>query len=518
MRSRAAEKLPRVGLVLIAVLTGCDLSVGDHLDGGGGQSPDLIESAPADGGPAEPADAALPDAARPSGPPPPAPGTVDVWLTTNDRASLLAKQTPLPLVPAQPGGGEPTIDVDTTKPLQIIDGFGAALTDSSGWMLTHNLSEAQRRAVMAKLFDPASGIGISYVRLPMGACDFSLGDYTYDDLPADATDLTMAHFSIDHDRAYLIPRLQEARALNPALKILGSPWSAPAWMKSSGSINRGTLLTKYFDAYALYFTRFVEGYTQAGVPIDAITIQNEPHNEQGYPTMRMEPNDQATFIAGALGPAFAKAGITTKILVWDHNWDEPNYPLQVLASAARPFVAGTAFHCYGGDVSAQSQVQSAYPDKDLYFTECTGINDQSFADTLTNQLSDLIIGATRNWARTVLLWNLALDDNSGPQNRGCPFCRGVVTVHGDGSFDVNPEYFSIGHASRFVYPGARRVPSNTLDGSSITDVSFVNPNGVRALVALNTGGKVTIRVRTKTHEYHYAFPGGAAATFLWLEE
>jgi glucosylceramidase len=506
--------------VLIAVVTGCDLGVGDAgLDGG--QRPDLSAGAPPDAAPADaapPADAIPADAARPPGPTPPAPGTVDVWLTTTDQASLLAPQTPLPLVAAQPGGNEPTIDVDPTAPLQIIDGFGAAMTDSSGWMLTHNLTTAQRQAVMAKLFDPANGSGISYVRLPIGACDFSLGDYTYDDLPAGATDVTMAHFSIDHDRPYLIPRLQEARTINPALKILGSPWSAPAWMKSSGSINRGTLQTQFFDAYALYFTLFVEGYAQAGVPIDAITVQNEPHNEQGYPTMRMEPNDQATFVADSLGPAFAKAGITTKILIWDHNWDEPNYPLQVLASAAaKPFVAGTAFHCYAGDVSAQSQVQAAHPDKDIYFTECTGLNDQSFADTLTGQLSDLVIGTTRNWARTVLLWNLALDDNSGPQNRGCPFCRGVVTVHGDGSFTVNPEYYSIGHAARFVFPGSRRVPSNTLDGNSITDVAFVNPNGARALVALNTGGQVTIRVRTKTHQFHFAFPGGAAATFVWLE-
>src|SRR5689334_8783438 len=250
--------------------------------------------------------------------------TVNIWLTTGDKANLLAPQPAVTFVPDS-GSNPLTIDVNESLSYQTMDGFGASFTDSSAWLVWNKLSAAQRNTLMNNLFNPSTGIGLSYLRQPISSSDFALSNYTYDDMPAGQTDPNLTNFSINHDKTYITPVIQQALAINPNLHVMGTPWSAPAWMKTSGSLFNGTLQTQYYGAYANYFVKFIQAYNTEGIPVYAITLQNEPHFEpNSYPGMRLEPADEANFVKNNLGPAFSSAGITTKIIVWDHNWDEPN--------------------------------------------------------------------------------------------------------------------------------------------------------------------------------------------------
>lgn len=444
---------------------------------------------------------------------------VNVWMTTGDKSNLLSKQ---PAVAFETNGApaELTIDVDENTKYQTIDGFGGALTDSSAYVISR-MDEQAKDALMNKLFSrEGDGAGFSYLRLPMGASDFATSIYTYDDMPAGETDPELEHFSIAHDSAYIIPLLKQALEINPDLKIMGTPWSAPGWMKTTDSSIKGKLKDEYYGVYAQYFVKFIEAYEAEGIPIDAVTLQNEPHYEPGdYPGMRMEPEDQAKFVKDYLGPAFEEAEIDTKIVVWDHNWSEPQYPIDVLNDAdAKKYIAGSAFHGYAGNVSAQSLVHDQHPDKDIYFTESSGGEfAPDFAGNVQWDVQNLIIGATRNWARTSLKWNIALDENNGPFVGGCSDCRGIVTV--DSSTDevtYNEEFYAFGQASKFVLPGAKRIKSNTFGAGSIEDVAFVNPDGSKVLLALNSSKESkAFKVRWGTKSFAYTLPAGAVASFVW---
>lgn len=445
--------------------------------------------------------------------------TVEVYVTTGDRTKLLTREADVRFTEAV-SPGEPVIAVDEDSSFQEIVGFGASLTDASAWLIQHRLTPAEREALLEDLFGRAHGIGLSFVRLDMGASDFALRQYSYDDMPAGQIDPALTHFSIDADRAETLPILKRALAINPKLAIMASPWSAPAWMKSSGSMIKGTLLPEAYEPFAQYFRKFIEAYAVEGVPVYAVTVQNEPHFEPGdYPGMRLEPAARARFIGQHLGPLLERARLTTRILDWDHNWDEPNSPLTVLAdSAARRYVSGVAWHCYAGDVAAQSVVHNAYPEKDAYFTECSGGEwAPRFAENLAWTVRTLIIGSTRHWARGVLLWNLALDERSGPHLGGCGNCRGVVTIDSSGhTVRRNEEYYALAHASRFVRRGAHRVASTSgLEG--IESVAFRNADdGSKALIVLNTNPtEKAFSVRVGGRSFRYALPPGAVATFRW---
>ena len=416
-----------------------------------------------------------------------------------------------------------TITVNDSVSYQQIDGFGASLTDSSAWLLWNKLTEAQRKEAVEMLFSPRKGIGLSVVRQPMGASDFALSAYSYDDLPSGQPlspgDPDLRHFSIDHDRAYIIPLLREALARNPNLKIIASPWSPPGWMKTSGSMIQGALLPSAYSALAKYFVRFVGEYEAAGVPIYAITMQNEPkYIPNDYPGMNMTGREQAEFVANYLGPAFRDEHLKTKIMVFDHNWDLINYPIEVLSDArAAAFAAGTATHCYGGNVTAQNELHERFPDKDIWLTECSG-GDWQKGDLLEQQVH-LVIGAMRNWARSVVLWNLALDQNHQPFLGGCTNCRGIITVnHASEPSQIVPtvDYTALAHASKFVAPGAYRIESNTFEQGSLEDVAFRNPDGSLVLLVLNGSGSVaTFNIAWAGKYASYKLPGGAVATFRW---
>ncbi len=279
-----------------------------------------------------------------------------MWVTTPDGALKLSNRGSAEF---RPGGSQNlTISVDPSRSYQTMDGFGASITDSSAHVL-YRLDRRNRDATMRRLFSPSDGDGLSFLRQPMGASDFVAGDfYTYDDLPAGKTDYDMRRFSIAHDRAQILPLLRQALELNPRLKVIGSPWSPPAWMKTNGSLIGGRLIDdpRIYAAYARYFVEFVQAYEHAGVPVYAITVQNEPQNRNpsGYPGMDLPVAQEAKLIV-AIGRAFRDARIDTKIFGYDHNWSmhpgdidstppgeqpETEYPTDLLSSSAGRFIAG----------------------------------------------------------------------------------------------------------------------------------------------------------------------------------
>ena len=441
--------------------------------------------------------------------------------TTGDQSRLLATQADAPF---GTGGTQssPTINVNPSTQFQPIDGFGASLTDSSAWVIWNNLDASQQTALMQSLFSPTAGIGLSLLRQPMGASDFAVnGNYSYDDMPAGQTDPQLTNFSIAHDGPYIIPLLQQALSINPAAKVVALPWSPPAWMKTGNTMNGGNMNVAYSPALAQYFVLYLQAYQNAGVPIYAISVQNEPLNSTGnYPSEYLAASDESDFIANNLGPALTTAGLgNVKILGYEHNWDNTDYPESILASPAATYVAGSSFHCYNGDVTAQSTVEAAYPDKGIWFTECSGTVGSGFAGDLVWNSENLLIGATRNWARGVSLWNLALDQNSGPQNGGCTNCRGVVTINtgtSPATVTNNVEYYVLGHLSKFIVPGAHRIDSNTFGTGGLEDVAFQNPDGTVVLFVLNAASaSQNFSVNWSDSYFNYTLPGQSVATFTW---
>jgi glucosylceramidase len=429
--------------------------------------------------------------------------SANVWLTTPDRSNLLTQQA---AVAFGTSGSGTTITVDSTKTYQSMVGFGASFTDSAAYNV---FNSSQRNTIMSKLFDPSAGIGLSWVRQPIGASDYSRSFYTYDDGNG---------FSIAHDKDYILPLLTQARGLNPQVSFMATPWSAPARMKTNNALIGGSLKDASIGEYTDYLVKFVQAYKDAGVPIGYLSVQNEPKfSPPGYPGMLMTADQQARVI-NTLVPKLSSAGLgSTKILGYDHNWDDTTYA-QNVNSAAGANVAGSAWHCYAGDPSGQSTVHNAQPAKDIFFTECSGTESsdtsKTFGDSLWWQGRNLAIGATRNWARTVTTWNMALNAQHGPVIGSCTNCTGVVTVNG-ATVTYNAEYYVLGHLSKFVKPGAVRVDSTAVAQGGIENVAFRNPDGTIALVAVNTGGTQDFQVSYNGAKFGYRLPAGAMATFTW---
>lgn len=441
--------------------------------------------------------------------------SVAVWLTTGDQTHLMERQADLAFSATLPPAVTPVIVIDPTRTYQSIEGFGAAMTDASADVFAHDMNAAQRHAAIADLFGK-TGLHLDFMRLTIGASDFSQRDYSYDDMPAGQRDPRLAHFSLEPTQRDLLPVLHEARTANPELHFMASPWSAPGWMKTSDSLIGGTLRVEDYGSFARYLTRYVQGMAREGIPIHALTVQNEPGFEPAdYPGMLLPARARAALIGNDLGPIFAKAGIKIRILDYDHNWDHAESPLAVLNDPkANRFIAGVAWHCYGGDVAAQAKVHAAFPLKDADFTECAGGAwmpgwDAPFGWMMRN----LVIGATRNWARTVTLWNLALDENHGPHLGGCSNCRGVITVDSKtGAITRNPEYYVLAHVSRFVRRGARRIASTSIAGE-IESVAFRNPDGSVVLVAYNSSASAkVVGIRLARRQATAMLPAHSAAT------
>ena len=440
---------------------------------------------------------------------------VSLWLTNSDRSALFQPQAPIPFTKS-PSTNQ-VIDVDAAKTYQTIDGFGFALTGGSAQLIQH-MEPAARAALLQNLFATnGDSIGVSYLRLTIGASDMNDHVFSYDDLPTGQTDTAMARFSIEPDRADVIPVMKQILAINPHIQVLASPWSAPLWMKTSGIARGGVLKPEYFSAYATYLVKYIQAMKAEGITIDTLTIQNEPLNEKNTPSMLMLESEQALFIKDDLGPAFKKAGITTKIVLYDHNLDHPLYPLSILRDpAANKYIDGTGFHLYGGTTDAMTQVHDAFPRKNLYFTEqsVTDPNDNKVM-SLSKPVAEIIIGATRNWSRNVLLWNLAADPGNGPHtdDGGCTFCRGAVTIDGN-KITRLLAYYTLAHASKFVRPGSIRIGSNTLD--TLPNVAFKTPDGKRVLIVSNTSTTAQkFDVRSGANLFTASLKAGSVGTYIW---
>lgn len=434
-----------------------------------------------------------------------------MWLTTPDRQSLIQKQN-ISLLFNNTTNQNTTINVDTTTQYQSIDGFGFALTGGSATLI-NQLPAAQQSALLTELFatDSAS-IGISYLRISIGASDLSASDFTYDE--SSTADVNLQNFSIDMEKTDLIPVLKKIIAINPTIKIIASPWTAPTWMKTNKSFSQGSLDTAYYNVYAQYFVKYIQAMQQQGITIEAITPQNEPLNANNNPSMVMQPNEEDNFVKNNLGPAFKAAGLTTKIVVYDHNADRADYPLTILADqAAYPYVDGSAFHLYAGNISALTPVHTAYPNKNLYFTEIYTASTGSFSGDLSWHINNIIIGATRNWCRNVIEWNLASDPNFGPHtNGGCSTCQGALTI---GSFiSRNVSYYIIAHASKFVRPGAVRIASD--NSTTLPNVAFKNTDGSKVLIVLNNETTAqTFNIKFNSKIVSTTLNAGAVATYKW---
>ncbi|MBW8685255.1 glycoside hydrolase family 30 protein [Chitinophaga rhizophila] len=447
--------------------------------------------------------------------PPTGADTTDVtmWLTKGDKSALLQRQN-VSLLFKDTVNVNPTIKVDASQSYQSIDGFGYCLTDGSA-MLINSLSAEAQDALLKELFlTDSTHLGVSYLRVSIGASDLSVAPYTYNDLGAGETDVDMTKFSIEKERKDLLPILKKVIALSPDIKILGSPWSAPSWMKTNNASKGGSLKPEYYAAYAKYFVKYIQAMKAEGITIDAITPQNEPLHGGNNPSMVMQADEQADFVKNHLGPAFKAAGLTTKIIVYDHNADKPEYPAAILGDpAAYPYVDGSAFHLYGGNINALTQLHDAYPEKNIYFTEQWVGGPGNFANDLKWHVSTLIVGATRNWSRNVLEWNLASDPSYGPHTEGgCTTCLGALTI-GSGVIR-NVAYYIIGHASKFVRPGAVRIASNVT--SELDNVAFKTPDGKTVLIVVNSAATPqTFNIQAGGKQVTTSLTNGAVATYIW---
>jgi glucosylceramidase len=424
--------------------------------------------------------------------------------------------------------GAPIIHVNDRVRFQRVIGFGAALTDSAAWLIHDELSSPQRAGLMNSLFG-AAGIRLNFIRVPIGASDFTVGGlrYSYDDVVPGQIDLQLADFSLAHDDAYVIPTLQQMLAIDPAVEILASPWTPPPWMKSNLAYDNpdGTaaLLPWAYQPFADYFVRFLEAYAARGIPVDAITPQNEPQGKSQFPGMTMPESDETNLIVNYLEPALAAAGLHPQIYGWDSGGDV-TYPEELLAGPASSALAGIAWHCYGG-MGGMSTMHAAYPGVTEILSECSpGI--------IPYPVSEVVIGALRDSASAVALWNLALDPTGGPvqpPNAGCPKCIGLVTINEQtASYQLGLGYYQLGQVSSFVEPGAVRINTERFVSdyrlakrsygisAGLDDVAFLNPDGSRVLVAYdNAAAPVRFSVQWHGRAFTFRLQGHATVTFTW---
>ncbi|MEL7586572.1 MAG: glycoside hydrolase family 30 beta sandwich domain-containing protein [Prolixibacteraceae bacterium] len=438
----------------------------------------------------------------------------EVWLTKADGTVKFQRQQESPeFSDAQVSGV--AIEVDTATAYQAMDGFGYTLTGGSATLI-YQLESQKREMLLNELFSTdENAIGVSYLRVSIGASDLSDHVFSYCDVPVGQTDPDLNNFDLGPDKADLIPLLKEILKINPEVKILGSPWSPPVWMKTNASSIGGSLKPEFYPSYAQYFVKYIQAMAAEGIRIDAITVQNEPLHPGNNPSLLMLAADQADFVKNHLGPAFENAGIDTKIIIYDHNADRIDYPTEILSDPqASQYIDGTAFHLYGGKIEDLSQLHAAFPDKNLYFTEQWVGAPGDFASNLSWHVKNLIIGASRNWCKTVLEWNLAADPNQDPHTEGgCTQCLGAVTI-GDGQVQKNVAWYIIAHASKFVRPGSQRIATNMPDG--LPNVAFKTPDGKKVLIIQNeseTEKSMVIRVGTKNLQT--SLPAQAVATYVW---
>lgn len=472
------------------------------------------------------------------------PAEIEAWITTPDRTQLFNQQeNPIQFNDGRRGWGQ-IITVDDGMQMQTIDGFGFAMTGGSVELMM-KMSKPERTKLINELFrTDKNNIGVSYIRMTIGSSDLNSFVYSYDDLKEGETDENLGKFNLSQDLNDVIPVMKEVLAVNPDIKILASPWSAPTWMKTNNKVKAGNLKKEYYDVYARYFVKYIQAMKKQGITIDAITVQNEPLNSNNTPSMQMVANDQLEFIRDHLGPAFENANLNTKIVLFDHNLDRIDYPLTILNDPeAAKYVDGSGFHHYGGELSAMEIMHIAHPEKNLYFTEQMVVERPgSQSIEIAAQVKRLIIGATTNWSRNVILWNFAADPLNDPHtdDGGCSMCQGAVTIDGN-MVSKNLAYYVIAHASKFVRPGSVRISSTQKGDKTVSltedeerrgtnamrvgiyenfdilpNVAFRTPDGKIVLIVANDSYTVN-RFRIKYHGKiaSVRLEPGAVGTFVW---
>lgn len=440
--------------------------------------------------------------------------SLTVWLTTADRNYLFERQAE-DVRFTSTATDLPVITVDSEQKYQVMEGFGFSLTGGSA-MLISRLSIKDRQSLLRELFSPdGNGIGISFLRLSIGASDLSERSFSYCDRPEGQFDSELIHFDIEAGDIEVIPLLQEILAINPKIKFISTAWSAPPWMKTNQDFVGGKLKPDCYSVYAAYLVKYLLVMRDRGIVIHAITPQNEPLNPKNEPSMVMEANEQAEFIKNHLGPTLLEAGLSdVELFCWDHNCDVKEYPLTVFADVeARRYLKGSAWHLYGGDISVLSNVHQAYPEMKLYFTEqWVGSNGQ-FGGDLMWHIRYVLIGSTRNWSRVVLEWNLASDPFCCPHTPGGEArCVGALTIDGD-KVTRNVAYYIIAHAAKWVRPGSIRIHSDEL---ALPNVAFQTLDGYIVLIVLNEGTESkTFNIQFQGKNARSSLLAGSVATYIW---
>jgi glucosylceramidase len=439
----------------------------------------------------------------------PSAGEVGVHLTTGTKR--YNQEAPLRWRPAQ-GGAAGAITLDPAKTFQEVLGFGAAFTDSACYMF-NQLAPDAREQLLRELFHP-SEMGFSACRICIGSSDYAAKVYSFDDGEPDPE---LKRFSIDHDRDYILPMLRLGRKMNPGLFLLGSPWSPPGWMKSNGSMLGGSMRKPSFPAYANYFVKFLQAYAEAGVPVDAVSTQNEVDTDQDgrMPACLWGQEYEIEFVSRHLGPQLAKNNLSTKIWLLDHNYNLWGRALCMLEDAGvRQAADGVAWHGYGGQVDAMTRVHDAFPDKNMYWTE--GGSDYTSPPYLTDwsQWAAQFAGILRNWSRCIMGWNLALDERGRPNIGPFP-CGGIVTIHSETKeITRSGQYWAFAHYSRAIRRGARRFDSQgELD--KVSHAAFANPDGGKVVVLTNSGAERMVRLQLAGMMAQATLPADSVVTLTW---
>lgn len=441
--------------------------------------------------------------------------SVSSFVTSADGTNLLYQQN-IPLSNGNLNNNYNTITVNAGTSFQTIDGFGYTLTGASASLL-NQMSSTTKSAVLNKLFgtNTNNSIGISYLRVSLGASDLSTEVFSYDDMPNDRVDTLLDNFSLSQDTLHLVPILKEIIAIRPDIKILASPWSAPTWMKNNHSSVGGSLLARYYQVYANYFAKYIVAMKAKGITIDAITIQNEPAYGGNNPSMLMTAQEQGDFIKNFLGPTFLAQNIRTKIIIWDHNCDNPTYPISILNdSQAAAFIDGTAFHLYSGDIGALSQVKNSFPNKKIYFTEQWTGSNGSFSGDFIWHMKNVILGSLRNWSSVALEWNLASDPFYNMHTPGgCSQCKGALTISND-NYEKNVSYYIVAQVAKFVPPGSVRILSSEI--ADLDNVAFLTSTGKMVIIILNANNvEKTCTVKSGNNFFTTTIPAQAAKTYVW---
>lgn len=472
--------------------------------------------------------------------------TIESWITNFDRTELFSRSEKASEFSNNTRRGRyaSTIIIDDGHQMQRVDGFGFALTGGSAELMM-KMHPGERSKLINELFrTDNNNIGVSYIRLTIGASDLNSFVFSYNDLQDNETDLQLGKFNLSQDLNDVIPVMKEILSVNPDIKILASPWSAPTWMKTNNNVKAGSLKKEFYSVYALYFVKYIQAMKEHGITIDAITVQNEPLNSNNTPSMQMLASDQKEFIKDHLGPAFEKSNIKTNIILFDHNLDRIDYPLSILNDPdAAKYVDGSGFHHYGGDLSAMTTMHIAHPDKNLYFTEQMVIEKPgSPTIDIAGPVKRLIIGAMQNWSKNVILWNFAADPLNDPHtdNGGCPMCQGAVTIDQD-SITRNLAYYTIAHASKFVRPGSVRIHSTqpgdkvirltadeersgaddlrvavTENQDILPNVAFRTPDGKIVMIVVNDTFDVnSFRIQYKSQFAYLRLNPGSVGTYQW---